>query len=397
MQLGWIDFSKEERNKVLNVIHLLDEPGAVDELGLGIIRDAFSDIFFPGTSTVQTRAKYFLIVPYILQEAGSGFYGSEINTILRRIDEEERKCRDILIKTSSDGVIGSLVPNSWVLRTPSNIYWNGIKRLGIFNSDLSVKEYIGQTLFERSIKQAKKYGNRDKEAEENEKDDLDAGDIASMHFWNLGDTYHSDWRNGLTIDLLPNEAIYLRGQIITHQRDSLLAYILKNNIDLSKYDSFGSFSADNMDKVNPEMAKLMKLADSFNDLVGLITSRFNIIVSQGKNREATERWGELSYDLQRRAGVDLKALYTKLKIRNINLQVFLLRVQEAFFNNDIDLVDELIVRQEVHRKGSSRAKTKHIGEYPEQEWIGFYILDYRFSPSKRILRDIMNSEVMGNV
>lgn len=64
MPIGWIDFSKDERNNVLNVIHLLDEPGAVDELGIGAVRDAFADLFFPGTSTVQTRAKYFLIVPY---------------------------------------------------------------------------------------------------------------------------------------------------------------------------------------------------------------------------------------------------------------------------------------------------------------------------------------------
>ena len=397
MQLGWIDFSREERNKVLNVIHLLDEPGAVDELGLGIIRDAFSDKFFPGTSTVQTRAKYFLIVPYILKEAGLGLYGSDINTILRKIDDEERKCRDILIRTSNDGVIGSLVPNSWVLRTPSDIYWNGIKRLGIFTSDLSVREYIGQTIFERSLKQAKKSGNRDKEAEENEKDDIDAGDITSLQFWNLGDTYRSSWRDDLTINLLPYEAIYLRGQIIANQRKSLLAYILKNDIKLDKYDSFGSFSADNIDYVEPDMAELMMLADRFNDLVALTTSRFNIIVSCGNNHGALERWEELSSDLTRKASVDLKSIYSKLRIKNLNLQVFLLRIQEAFLNNDIKLADELIVRQEVRRKGSSRAKTKHAGEYPDQEWIGLYKLDYRFSPSKRILRDIMDVEVVGNV
>ena len=33
-------------------------------------------------------------------------------------------------------------------------------------------------------KKAKEYGNRDKEAEENEKDDFDAGDISSFHFLN---------------------------------------------------------------------------------------------------------------------------------------------------------------------------------------------------------------------
>ena len=61
MQLGWVDFSREDREKVLDVMNLLQEQGAVDELGIGLIRDAFANYFFPRTSTVQTRAKYFLI------------------------------------------------------------------------------------------------------------------------------------------------------------------------------------------------------------------------------------------------------------------------------------------------------------------------------------------------
>lgn len=75
MEIGWIDFSKEDREKVLDVINLLQEQGAVDELGIGQIRDAFANRFFPGTSTVQTRAKYFFLVPYILREASLGKYG----------------------------------------------------------------------------------------------------------------------------------------------------------------------------------------------------------------------------------------------------------------------------------------------------------------------------------
>lgn len=78
MQLGWIDFSKEDRQKALDVINLLSEQGAVDELGIGIIRDAFANYFFPGTSTIQTRAKYFLIVPYVLREAVDGRYEERI-------------------------------------------------------------------------------------------------------------------------------------------------------------------------------------------------------------------------------------------------------------------------------------------------------------------------------
>ena len=60
MQLGWIDFSKSERNKVLNVLDMLSEAGTLDELGIAPIRDGFANRFFPGTSTIQTRAKYFL-------------------------------------------------------------------------------------------------------------------------------------------------------------------------------------------------------------------------------------------------------------------------------------------------------------------------------------------------
>ena len=396
MSLGWIDFSNDERNKVLNVIHLLDEPVAVDELGIGAVRDAFADLFFPGTSTVQTRAKYFLIVPYVLMEAGSGKYGSDLNTILRRVDNEERNCRDILIKTSNDGVIGSLVTKSWVLRTPSSIYWNGIKQIGIFKEDLSVKEYIRQSILQSELKKAKEYGNRDKDAEENEKDDFDAGDITSIQFWSIGDAYHSNWREKLTIELLPEEAEFLKSQIITKQRNSLFAFILKNNISLEKYNSFGALTEDIKGDVDPDLRYMMELANDFNNLVSIITTRYNLIVFDGQNKRARENWTVLSKDLKRRSEVNLKAIFNRFSIRNKELKSFLLRIQEAIQDSDIAVVDDLIIRREVSLKGSKRAKTCRVGEYKEQStgWIGIDILDYRYTPAKRIIKDIMNAEVV---
>ncbi len=48
MRLGWIDYSKEDRKKVLSVIDLLfEEGGALDELGLGPVRDGFANLFSP--------------------------------------------------------------------------------------------------------------------------------------------------------------------------------------------------------------------------------------------------------------------------------------------------------------------------------------------------------------
>ena len=63
MNLGWVDYSKKDRDKVNTLLDMLREQGTLDELGTAPIRDYFSDVFFPGTSTIQTRAKYFLLVP----------------------------------------------------------------------------------------------------------------------------------------------------------------------------------------------------------------------------------------------------------------------------------------------------------------------------------------------
>ena len=69
MEIGFIDYSHEERNKILSTLKLLGDQNALDELGIGVVRDAYSDILFPGISTLQTRAKYFVLIPYLFQSA----------------------------------------------------------------------------------------------------------------------------------------------------------------------------------------------------------------------------------------------------------------------------------------------------------------------------------------
>ena len=71
--LTWLDSSERERRSVLELVSALTEPGTLDELGIGTIRDTIADRLFPGTSTIQTRARYFLFIPWILQivEGGS--------------------------------------------------------------------------------------------------------------------------------------------------------------------------------------------------------------------------------------------------------------------------------------------------------------------------------------
>ena len=62
MKLGFINFSTEEQLKMHQVMQAIQEHQAIDELGLGRIRDAFSNKLFPGISTLHNRAKYYAIL-----------------------------------------------------------------------------------------------------------------------------------------------------------------------------------------------------------------------------------------------------------------------------------------------------------------------------------------------
>ena len=75
MEIGFISFDQEALGQANKVMSMLRGQGAIDELGLGRIRDAFSNEMFPGISTLQTRAKYFLLLPALysfLEHTGIG-------------------------------------------------------------------------------------------------------------------------------------------------------------------------------------------------------------------------------------------------------------------------------------------------------------------------------------
>ena len=61
----WIDHSEKQRRQILEAIDLFREKDTRDELGIAGIRDTFSDMLFPGTGALQTRARYFLFVPWM--------------------------------------------------------------------------------------------------------------------------------------------------------------------------------------------------------------------------------------------------------------------------------------------------------------------------------------------
>jgi hypothetical protein len=137
----WLDQSDQQRRKVLNLLDMFRERETVDELGLGTVRDAFADLLFPGTSAPQTRARYFLFIPWMYLEFERRRVASV--DIGRRARAFERDLIEALLDAGeSDGVIGRLARRN-LQRLPSSIYWSGLVRLGIFTADQSQERYHG--------------------------------------------------------------------------------------------------------------------------------------------------------------------------------------------------------------------------------------------------------------
>ena len=391
MQLGWVDFSKEQKNKVLSVIDLLSEPGAVDELGVGIVRDAFSDIFFPGTSTIQTRAKYFIIVPYLLYELENDRRMTP-DRMIEKLHEEELEFIEVLKKSGEDGVIGGNAGKK-LKRKPSEIYWNGLRTYDIFTGGrMSMYDYAKVSCFITDKKnKTLSLGNPSDRNEENSGDDLDAVDSEFADgFWRLPKDYdRKTWRQSLSIKLTKAEAEFLRNQIIENCPGTLMAYVLETK--LSRFNLLKTF--DDLDEIANSLPEGIRkdyyLAKTFADFIYGAHIRYNVILLKGENEDIISQWDRWRENISSYSQVDLDAIvYGKLKSRNRRLEKFLYECRRAMIDKDIDKLDRLIISREIDLKGRSRSKLYNAHEFNYKGWVGIGKLQYRLRDAQNILRDI---------
>lgn len=127
--LGWVDTDAKASERVAALLRALQEPGTLDSLGLGTVRDGFADLLSPGTSTIQTRVRYFLFVPWLMRRAEAERVApARYASRLRHHEVRLIECLRHLPPNS--GVIGAAAGAS-LKRMPSEIYWNGLGVWGI--------------------------------------------------------------------------------------------------------------------------------------------------------------------------------------------------------------------------------------------------------------------------
>lgn len=402
--LGWIDFSPEHRDKVASVIDLLKPEGRVDELGIGIIRNALSDVLFPGTSTIQTRAKYFLIVPRIFKDYQTRYENKKVRPKLKDyLRERENHYIRVLAEkytdTDEQGIIGITlagIPKSRELvRKPSSIYWTGLRLYKIIRTSLSLTEYISKHDRGDSIIELLKM------TEEEKGDDRDAGyeDVFGI---SLPDN-NEKWDKDLFIELKCEEAGFLRDKIIDNHSDKLIGQVLKSKKRMgifTKFSNFGDMCDVFIEKnILNETKTYLKLAKKFDEIIHGAHIRYNCLLQErfgtdAKLDEFTRMWD----------GWWQGITGNNSTIRNFDEDLLFelshtLRPYSRDFvrhwinglrkSNPIEYFDQLVVGQERANKGV-KARLRCGATEKVNDWIGIDGLSYRFPVVRNIVNDIKN-------
>lgn len=263
----WLDYSEHERRKMLDVIELFGERTTRDELGLGGVRDALADLFFPGTSTIQTRARYFLFVPWgYLALEQKRTRSSDIAGRARKLETE--LMQSIAASRDSSGLIGRVAKEN-IVRLASSVYWQGLLVWGIRLFPGSQQEYH-RSLDGFYIRcRTRQLRGREYEGE------------------GTGEREPPNWHPGLpqppaafpqsvTFTLQPHEAEYLRERVLTCCSRSLLAYLLREKIPVKDVAA----AWDLADQLPESLREPLRHGRNFSELMHGAQLLYNLMLAE---------------------------------------------------------------------------------------------------------------------
>lgn len=279
----WIDLTARDREQMRRVLDLFSEQGTVDEMGLGTIRDAFADALFPGTSSIQTRLRYTLFIPWICKRLESG------RTISPDITQVARAAEIALIKPllespDTEGVIGSRA-GAGLSRLPSHVYWAGLVRWGIFQLPQSQSWY--QTHFESLVRGAREVGRAD-----------DPGVVfESKSVWHPRlPASPSDFPGAASFALTPEESDFLRGRLEETCRGTLLAWLAREGSE-NLADDFWDDPV--VQRASRRVLDLVELARRFSLHVEGLPLLYNLLLAGQRFEEQQSSEDEARIELYR--------------------------------------------------------------------------------------------------
>ncbi len=400
-ELGWVDFSSTQREQVSKILAMLKEPGTLDELGIGQIRDAFADLLFPGFSTIQTRAKYLITVPRIFRDYHllSASEKKRIKLQKYLADSEDEVAKRLVEKhgSSEEGIIGStMIDKGGVAKRPSSVYWNAFRQFGIIKDSTSLREFCLE--YEKDND-----GNHYATEHEDGADDeghyrlKDKVEIPSLE---------EDWLENVEINLTKKEAdfLYLYMMQSSNIANSIPAQVFKHNlldqVLEEKYKSLEilTFLFKNTNAISSTCRNTVILANEFSLAMEGPHIRYNIIIAKRNKHNTVDKY-EKEYDKWFEE-VERKNLFYK-ECSEVWLSAAAKNHPKSFKSKTISFIkewnsliqknaskielDELVETRAKQNKGNRSLLYKKI---TKEDWIGIRRLDYRWSSAIKILQDI---------
>ncbi len=391
--LTWLDLTTADRDRMRRLLDLFSEKGTVDELGLGVVRDMISDALFPGTSTIQTRLRYFLFIPWIYRDL------EDKNIDSPEIEDKAREREISLIRSLCEngdekGVIGAR-SRSRLRRLPSAVYWAGLIRWGIFSHHQSLAWYHRN--FSSLKRRRHGYGTAD-----------DPGVV-----W----TREPNWHRRLpekpqgfpweaSFDLTDEEAEFLKARIEDSCPNTFLSFLVERRSSFLADDFWDREMLLGLDSEN---SQIVEMARRFSLHVEGAPLVYNLLLAEKRHRDQAggdeeliedyrielQQWAEEErgedpfqpddlWDLMARQGArTLLPLrkFIEAWTRGVN------RCGASSVVNNRDLRD-LIARREIQLKGN-RARLVHTGRL--MDWsgrVGVGRMDFRWHRVRPLLQDL---------
>lgn len=238
MELGYVTFSAEEQQLVHNVLQQINQ-GAIDELGLGRIRDTFSDLMFPGMSTLHRKSKYFVLLPALYDQLSKTNI-TDRKSIPSLIRQWEISMTISLLNYANDnnqnteGITGNSIgidrlrQGQFVKIKPTSIYLSALKFFGLVDDKMNLTNIIWQ-------QSCKNHGALVKVRRANTEEDPDDNDNTTGASSNFAyfPGYDFSKESSISLQLTSYEAQILRERIINKcfqdGKDNLYSYLLRND------------------------------------------------------------------------------------------------------------------------------------------------------------------------
>jgi hypothetical protein len=381
------------------IVNLFSERESRDELGIGQVRDALSDLLWPGTSTLFTRARYFLFIPWCYRAAAES--RKDIGRAAEQADQNERRLIRALVDAGEkDGVIGANI-GAALKNLPSTLYWGGMRTHAILSDrTLSRDDAVAAEVDRvRTRRPAAAVDYED--------------DVATFH----GGAFHSTLPSvpdgfptqPMTFAMPRSEAAWLRDRMLASSPDTLLEYALHHRPDRK---SPVPWQDTVLTAAEGERASVLDDARRFSILMNSASLVYNLLLAEAYEHEGFDRVENPVDDYQARLDEwaaqpnlardlskwDRGAFWLRVLKQNPNVNVrshrFIDRWLDLLGRADLqNLADDADVRAFIrgreteHKRGQARLTNKRL----LQAWLGSSgsrPLVYRWTQMRPVIHDI---------